>query len=153
MDKILTLILRHKSILLAFNATILVIALAKLVFSPSKWTAEAQLILHKNTSNLNTHSGALNSLNGRESNQEHPLNSLKTQESILLSNPVLEQVYLNDLEQKSLNRLTKYKKLFDVASVKKSNTLDLYVTASSPKLAENERPRVPAASLMLQDIR
>ncbi|MGF1539709.1 MAG: GumC family protein [Pleurocapsa sp.] len=136
MDKIFTLIARHKSFLLAFNAAVLVLAIGKLVFSTSKWIAEAQLILPNNTGNLDANLGTLGSLKSGEVNFSNTLDPLKAQQSILLSNPVLQQVYAEDPKPEKLDRLIKYKKLFDVAIVEKSNTLALNVTAPDPELAE-----------------
>ena len=135
MDKIFTLISRHKSFLLAFNAAVLVLASAKLAFSSPKWTARAELILPNNTGNLDANLGTLGSLKSGEINFSNTLDPLKAQKSILLSNPVLQQVYANDPEKKRFDRLAKYKKLFDVGIAEKSNTLDLNVTASAPELA------------------
>ncbi len=102
MDKILTLISRHKSILLAFNATILILALAKLFFSSPKWTAEAGLILPNNSGNLDANLGTLGSLKSGEIGFTNALDPLRAQQSILFSNPVLQQVYDSDPKKESL---------------------------------------------------
>ena len=122
MDKLFTLISRHKKFLLAFNGAVLVLALGKLAFSPPKWTAEAELILPNNSGNLDANLGTLGSLKSGEIGFTNALDPLKAQQSILFSNPVLQQVYDSDPKKEKFDRLAGYKKLFDVAIVEKSNT-------------------------------
>ena len=136
MDKIFTLVARHKSFLLAFNTAVIVMAVGKLVFSTPKWTAEAQLILPNNTGNLDANLGTLGSLQSGEVNFSNTLDPLKAQQSILLSNLVLQKVYADDPKQEKFERLAQYKQLFKVGIVEKSNTLALNVTASNPELAK-----------------
>ena len=96
MDKLFTLISRHKKFLLAFNGAVLVLALGKLAFSPPKWTAEAELILPNNSGNLDANLGTLGSLKSGEIGFTNALDPLKAQQSILFSNPALQQVYDSD---------------------------------------------------------
>ncbi len=154
MDKIFTLIARHKSFLLAFNAAVLILAVGKLVFSTPKWTAEAQLILPNNSGNLDANLGTLGSLQSGEVNFSNTLDPLKAQQSILLSNPVLQKVYADDPKQEKFDRLAEYKQLFEVEIIEKSNTLALNVTASDRELAKQRASSwIDAYQNRLNDLR
>jgi polysaccharide biosynthesis transport protein len=154
MDKILTLIARHKSFLLAFNAAVLVLAIAKLVFSTPQWTAQAQLILPDNSGNLDANLGTLGSLESGEVNFSNTLDPLKAQQSILLSNPVLNEVYTQDPKREKFARLAKYKELFGVEIEEKSNTLALNITGPDPELAKQRASRwIESYQNRLNDLR
>ena len=135
MYQIITLIARYKYQLAAFNLLIAALGIGKLIFAPRIWVAEAELILPNNNGNLDANLGTLGSLESGGVNFTNTLDPLKSQKSILNSNPVLQKVYETDPQREKFSRLSQYKKIFDVSIAEKSNTLDLSVNTSDYELA------------------
>lgn len=135
MDKLISKLNRHWKPLLLFNLALAAVAIGKISLSEETWNAKAQLILPNTSGNLDADLGTLGSLKSTDINFSNTIDPLLSQQSILLSNPVLKEVLNSDPEKELFSSLSSYKKFFEVLLTEKSNTFNLNVTASSPELA------------------
>ncbi|MEC4813040.1 MAG: GNVR domain-containing protein [Scytonema sp. PMC 1069.18] len=137
MNRVLAITARHWKPLLILNALLIAAAVASYQYSQKVWTATTQLILPDSTSDLNANLGTLGSLQNKNPSFSDQVNPIKVQASILTSDALLEQLLNSDPEKRKFDRLSKYKKLFDVLPQEQSTILWLAVEGSSPELARS----------------
>jgi polysaccharide biosynthesis transport protein len=136
MNKLVTIPLRHWKWLLCLNVLVLSAAIASIAYAQKTWTATAQLILPSPTSNLSASLGTLGSLTNNDPGSSAHVNPLKVQATILTSDALLEQVLASDPENSDFSRLSGYKSLFKVSPQEESTIISLYVSGSSPEVAQ-----------------
>lgn len=135
MNRIITICARHWQFLVAFNLLIFTVTFAKITSSEKNWTAKAQLITPNTSGNLDANLGQLGSLKSTGIDFSSEIDPLREQQSILISNSVLQNVLAADPEKEQFSSVSQYRNLFEVSTTEKSTTLDLVVNASSPELA------------------
>jgi polysaccharide biosynthesis transport protein len=135
MNRILAITARHCSWLLCLNAILLATAYYSYASTAKVWTANTQMILPAQTTNLDASLGTLGSLRNSNPSFSDQVNPLKVQASILTSDVLMEKVLASDPEKEKFNRLSSYKGLFKVAPQEQSTIISLAVNGSSPEIA------------------
>ena len=137
MNRLVTSVAKNWKLLLGFNSILLAIVTFILLSTPKTWTAKAELILPKSTSDLNADLGTLGNIsNGEGAVFSQQLNSLKILSSIMTSNDAMRVVWEQDPEKEDFPRLATYKGLFKVTPQSESTVIDIEVDGSSPEMAQ-----------------
>ena len=137
MNKLVISVAKNWKLLLGFNGLLLALVTFILVSTPKTWTAKAELILPKSTSDLNADLGTLGNIsNGEGVVFSQQLNSLKILASIMTSNDAMRYVWEQDPEKELYPRLETYKGLFQISPQSESTVIEIEVDGSSPEIAQ-----------------
>ncbi len=135
MNRITTIAVRHWKPLLGLNAILLAIASYSALTVPKVWTAKAELILPKSSSDLNANLGKLGDFTGGGVVFSQQVSPLKIMSSILTSNEVVGRVWASDPEKSLYSRLSGYTTLFEVSPQSETTVISLSAQGSNPELA------------------
>lgn len=135
MNRILAIVARHWKSLFCLNMLLVGAAYYSYASAAKVWTANTQLILPSQTSNLDASLGTLGSLRNSNPSFSDQVNPLKVQASILTSDTLMEQVLASDPQKNKFKSISSYKGLFKVAPQEQSTIISLAVNGSSPEIA------------------
>ncbi|MDJ0696975.1 tyrosine-protein kinase domain-containing protein [Mastigocoleus sp. MO_188.B34] len=136
MSKITRIITRHWKSLIALNVLIGTVSLIAIQTSSKTWNASAKLILPTTSTNLDANLGTLGSLRNGNAIFSDRVNPLKVQESILMSDTLLEEVLKDDTQKDKFKKFSKYKSLFTTSPQEESTIISLTVAGSTPEIAQ-----------------
>lgn len=137
MKKVASIASRHWKALLGLNVLVILATLGAIATTPKRWTATAQLILPLTSGgDLDANLGTLGSYRNSNPSFSPQLNPLKIQEAVLTSDALLEKAWAADPERTGTAKPRGYGQNFSISTLEQTSIMQLSVSGSSPKVAE-----------------